>query len=165
MAIIGGDIAAMEAAAGRFDSTGAGTATEATSAASFARSQHGEYDALAGALVARIRQTVDVCTAEADAMRATLEGTEWFGASRATVEAAEAELRSTLRTLLEDTGATAEQFKTDLSRLVMSYDEQVLSGRLTPAMERLRSSYNQAAHATRRVAEGFRQADAAIGGF
>lgn len=163
MAIIGGDVAAMESTAGRFDLTGTTAATEAETASAFARAQQGEYDALAASLVARITEAARSCRGEAERMRGELDATEWYGNARARVETAEAELRATLGTVVDDATTTAEQFKADLARLVAGYEEQVLRGRLAPAMERLRESYADAGRITRHVADGFRQADAAAG--
>lgn len=162
MPLIGGDVGAMQATAARFAGTGAETSARGAEVSAFARSQQAEYDRLAAALVSHIRTKTEESRAQAASMRGTLESTEWFGAARATVANAEAELQATLNRVLDDTGATADDFKARLAAFVEDYEQNALSGRLVPAMENLRSTYEGLGSATRHVAEGFAQVDGSI---
>lgn len=162
MPIIGGDIGAMQATATRFAGTGAETTARGAEVTAFARSQQAEYERLAAALVAHINSKAEESRAQAAAMRATLESTEWFGSARAMVADAEAELQGVLNRVLDDTNATAEDFKARLAGFVAEYEQNALSGRLVPAMENLRSTYDGLASATRHVADGFAQVDGSI---
>lgn len=162
MPLIGGDTAAMQATAARFVGTGAETSARAADVGAFARSQQAEYDQLAASLVGHIQAQASEARSQAAAMRATLDSTEWFGASQAAVVAAEAELQSSLNRVLDDTGATAADFKARLTAFVADYEQQAVTGRLIPAMERFRETYEGLATATRHVADGFAQVDGSI---
>ena len=162
MPLIGGDIAAMQATAARFAGTGAETSARGAEVSAFARSQQPEYERLAAALVAHIREKAEEARSQAAAMRATLESTEWFGSARAVVADAETQLHTALNRVLDDTGATAEDFKARLGAFVADYEQQTLSGRLVPALDNLRNTYEGLASLTRQVADGFAQVDGSI---
>jgi uncharacterized protein YukE len=162
MPIIGGDVAAMQATALRFAGTGTETSARGAEVGAFARSQQAEYDRLAAALVAHMTTKAAECRSQAAAMRGAFESTQWFGASQTSVSAAEAELQATLNRVLDDAGATAEQFKTRLAAFVAGFEEEAISGRLLPAMDSLRQTYEGLAAATRHVADGFAQVDGSV---
>ena len=162
MPLIGGDIGAMQATAARFAGTGAETSARGAEVSAFARSQQGEYERLAAALVAHIHAKAEECRGQAAAMRATFEATEWFGSARSNVAEAEVQLQGALNRVLDDTGTTASDFKAKLSAFVADYEQSTLSGRLVPAMENLQNTYEGLASATRHMADGLAQVDGSI---
>jgi len=162
MPLIGGNIAEMESAAGRFALTGQDTFDRSREVSAFARSQQAEYDALANALVTHINSKAAECRSQAQAMRSVFSATNWQGNSRVVVEDAEITLTANLNRILDNAQTTAQDFKGKLAEFVASYEESVISGQFMAAMSTLKSTYEQLAQATRQVAAGFEAADRSV---
>ena len=162
MPLIGGNTSEMESAAGRFALTGQDTFARSQEVSAFARSQQGEYDALANALLSHIDSKAAECRSQAQAMRSVFASTNWQGNSRLVVEDAEANLAINLNRILDNAQATAQDFKAKLAEFVANYEATVISGQFVSAMSTLRTTYEQLAQATRQVAAGFEAADQSV---
>ncbi len=162
MPLIGGNTGDMQSAAGRFIATGTETLARGTEISAFAKGQSGEYDTLSSALIAHIQARAGECQAQARQMRASFEGLQWSGRARAVVDQAEMQLQASLNRVLDSVHSTAQDFKARLATFVSGYEQEIISGQFMPAMQNLKTTYEQIGTATQKVAEGFEQADSAI---
>ena len=162
MAIIGGNTGDMHSAAGRFMTTGAETLARGTEISAFAKSQSGEYDVLSSALISHIQAKAGECQAQARQMRASFESLQWSGRARSVVDQAEAQLQMNLNKVMDSMHITSQDFKAKLSAFVSNYEQEIIGGQFLPAMQNLKTTYEQIGTATQRVARGFEEADSAI---
>lgn len=162
MPLIGGNISEMQAAGSRFMTVGSDTLARGNEISTFAKTQSGEYDTLSSALIAHIQNKAGECQAQATQMRSAFESVQWSGRARTVVDQAEAQLQVSLNRVLESISTTAQDFKAKLSAFVSGYEQEIISGQFMPALQNLKTTYEQIGSATQRVAQGFEEADSAI---
>lgn len=162
MPLIGGNTGEMQAAGSRFITAGSDTLARGGEISAFAKTQSGEYDVLSSALIAHIQSKAGECQAQAVQMRGVFESVQWSGRARTVVDQAEAQLQVSLNRVLESINTTAQDFKAKLSAFVSSYEQEIITGQFMPAIQNLKSTYEQIGSATQRVAQGFEEADSAI---
>lgn len=160
---IGGNVADIARTATTMTETGAAAGAAGLDAAGFAETVRAEVDHVTTTLRTRFESLAAQLREHLQLSRARLAETDWEGASRLNLDAAEARLHGDVTRVLTDALAWVESFRAQITGQVGAFDEQV-RGEFRAITANIDTAYGELAQAARTFAANLEAADRTIAG-
>ncbi|MGH8900198.1 MAG: hypothetical protein ACRDYA_00580 [Egibacteraceae bacterium] len=158
---IGGNLGDIHAIAGVMTGTGSQATAASTKASQFSEQMHGHVDEVTNTLNTHFNTTADQLRQTIHQAKERLQGTDWEGASKAQVDAAEAALNQQCDQVLTRALQSAQDFKSFMLGRAQKFASMVHTD-FKAIMTNVEAAYQDLANASRVFAENLAKADETI---
>ncbi len=161
MGRIGGNVADIHAASQQLDSAGGAATAAGTDAAKVSAELATEADGVTTTLKTHFTTMASSLRAQITSAKNRLQVADWDGASRASADAAEADLNAAVGQILDEALGAADGLKADVTKQVTNFDDAIRT-QFNKVMGDINDRYNTLATGATTFASALEQTDQTI---